>query len=133
MARVAQLYEQVKKGRDVRANLIALRENISDESLRRSFQAMLDGDYTVLADLLEAEDPKVRRNAALILGRTGDSAVMPYLVRAWEKEETLYIREDYLKAMSLLDYRDIAETEGADTGVGEASAGLREWRTECIG
>ena len=106
MARVAQLYEQVRKGRDVRANLIALRENISDESLRRSFQAMLDGDYSVLTGLLEAEDPKVRRNAALILGRTGDSAVLPYLVRAWEKEETLYIREDYLKAMSLLDYRD---------------------------
>ena len=106
MARLEQMLEMVKKDRDVRQNLIQIRQNISDESLRRNFIYILGGDFTILTDLLEHEDPKVRRNAALILGQTEDEDVLPALLKAWEKEETLYIREDYLKAVSMLDYRE---------------------------
>ena len=106
MARLEQLLDQIRKDRDVRRNLIEIRQNISDESLRRRFMYQLEGDFTLLTGLLKHEDPKVRRNAALILGMTEDEDVLPALFEAWEKEETLYIREDYLKAVSELDYRD---------------------------
>ncbi len=106
MARLEQMLEMVKKDRDVRQNLIQIRQNISDESLRRNFMYLLGGDFTLLTDLLENEDPKVRKNAALILGMTEDEDVLPALFEAWEKEETLFIREDYLKAASMLDYRE---------------------------
>ena len=106
MARLEQMLEMVKKDRDVRQNLIQIRQNISDESLRRSFMYLLGGDYTLLTDLLGHEDPKVRKNAALILGMTEDEDVLPALFDAWEKEETLFVREDYLKAASMLDYRE---------------------------
>ena len=106
MARLEQLIEQIGKDREVRRNLIEIRQNISDESLRRRFLQQLGGDYSLLVSLLEHEDPKVRRNAALILGMTEDDSVLPALMSAWEKEETLYVREDYLKAVSGLDYRE---------------------------
>ncbi len=106
MARLEQLLEQIKKGTDVRQNLIEIRQNISDESLRRRFMYQLGGDFSILTELLEHEDPKVRRNAALILGMTEDEDVLPALFDVWEKEETLFVREDYLKAISGLDYRE---------------------------
>ena len=106
MARLEQLLEQIRKDRDVRGNLIGIRQNITDESLRRRFMYQLGGDFSLFTDLLRHEDPKVRRNAALILGATEDEDVLPALLEAWEKEETLYIREDYLKAVSALDYRE---------------------------
>ena len=106
MARLEQLLEQVRKDRDVRQNLIEIRQNISDESLRRRFLVQMKGDYSLLTTLLEHEDPKVRKNAALILGMTGDMDVLPALFAAWEKEETLFVRGDYLKAVSGMDYRE---------------------------
>ena len=106
MARLEQMLEMVKKDQDVRQNLIQIRQNITDESLRRNFMYLLGGDFSLLTDLLEHEDPKVRKNAALILGMTEDEDVLPALFEAWEKEETLFVREEYLKAASMLDYRE---------------------------
>ena len=106
MARLEQLLEQVRKGHDIRQNLIEIRQNISDESLRRRFMYQLGGDFTLLISLLEDEDPKVRKNAALILGMTEDEDVLPALFEAWEKEETLFVRQDYLKAISNLNYEE---------------------------
>ena len=106
MARLEQLIEQIRKDRDVRQNLIEIRQNISDESLRRQFMNQVRGDYGLFLELLEHEDPKVRRNAALILGMTRDENVLPALFEAWEAEETLFVREDYLKAAESMDYRD---------------------------
>jgi len=99
-----ELYQNIERGDEVRQNLISIREEIKDESLRRKFMYLLGGDFSTLTKLLKDEDPKVRKNAALILGRTEDEDVLPAIVSAWEKEKTLFIREDYLKAMELLDY-----------------------------
>lgn len=104
MARLEQLLEQIRKDRDVRRNLIDIRQNISDESLRRQFISGMAGDYSLLISLLAHEDPKVRKNAALILGMTGEESLLPVLFEAWEKEDTLFVREDYLKAISGMDY-----------------------------
>ena len=59
MARLEQMLEMVKKDRDVRQNLIQIRQNISDESLRRNFMYLLGGDFTLLTDLLEHEDDEI--------------------------------------------------------------------------
>ena len=64
MARLEQMLEMIRKDRDVRQNLIQIRQNITDESLRRNFMYLLGGDFTLLTDLLKHEDPKVRKNAA---------------------------------------------------------------------
>ena len=105
MTGLEELYRQVLKGNEVRKNLIAIRQGLEDETARRKFMYFLGGEFEPLIRLLEDADPKVRRGAALILGTTEDEDVLPAILDAWEKEETLYIREDYLKAIQMLDYR----------------------------
>ena len=107
MARLEQMLDQIAKGRDVRQNLIEIRQSIADESLRRRFLVQMEGDFSRLTNLLlTSEDPKIRKNAALILGMTQDEELLPVLFEAWEKEETLFVRMDYLKAISGMDYRE---------------------------
>ena len=105
MTDLEELYRQILKGKEVRKNLIAIRQGLEDETARRKFMYFLGAEFDPLTGLLGNEDPKVRRNAALILGMTEDEDVLPAILDAWEKEQTLYVREDYLKAIQMLDYR----------------------------
>ena len=100
-----QLYEHITRGDEVRQNLISVRQMIRDESLRRKFMVLLGGDFSVLIGLLKDPDPKIRRNAALILGQTENEDVLAPVMEAWRTEKTLFVREDYLKAVEHLDYR----------------------------
>ena len=96
-------YNEICAGRDVRAHLIALRELIRDERGKRELAYLIGGDFGCLTSLLKHEDPKVRRNAALILGDMETEDVLPFLFRAYEEEETRFVRPFYLKAMEKLD------------------------------
>ncbi len=100
-----QLYEHITRGDEVRESLISVRQMIRDEGLRRKFMVLLGGDFSVLIGLLKDPDPKIRRNAALILGQTENEDVLAPVMEAWRAEKTLFVREDYLKAVGHLDYR----------------------------
>ena len=100
-----QLYDNITRGDEVRQSLIFVRQMIRDESLRRKFMVLLGGDFSVLSGLLGDPDPKTRRNAALILGQTENEDVLAPIMEAWRTEKTLFVREDYLKAVEHLDYR----------------------------
>ena len=139
MTDLEELYRQILKGKEVRKNLIAIRQGLEDETARRKFMYFLGAEFDPLTGLLGNEDPKVRRNAALILGMTEDEDVLPEILDAWEKEQTLYVREDYLKAIQMLDYRAClpklraalerlsAEAAGGDPAVpGSVPAGTSE-------
>ena len=66
---VRDLYERICAGEDTRANLIQLKKEIKAGDQKRAFAYLLGGDFSRLGALLDHEDPKVRKNAALILGR----------------------------------------------------------------
>ena len=66
---IREYYRKITEGEDIRANLIALKEQLQEESSRRAFAYLLGGEFSVLCDLLKHEDPKVRRNAARVLGQ----------------------------------------------------------------
>lgn len=102
---VREYYEAICQGQDVRQNLISLRQELKKEENQRAFAYLLGGDFQVFTELLKAEDPKIRKNAALILGDMETEDVLPFLFAAYQKEETLFVRSDYLKAMERLDYR----------------------------
>lgn len=104
-AMIQELYENVKNGVEIRKNLIALRDAGKDAAGRRALAEMFGGDFTVLTGLLANEDPKIRKNAALILGEMESEEVLPILFDTYQREATLYIRPDYLKAISRLEYR----------------------------
>ncbi|MCD7715823.1 MAG: HEAT repeat domain-containing protein [Lachnospiraceae bacterium] len=107
---IKELYEQICAGDEVRANLIRLRDELKNEENRREFAYLLGGDFSNLTALLKDEDPKVRKNAALILGKLESEDLLPVLFEAYKKEKTLFIRADYLKALSELDYRPLSES-----------------------
>lgn len=101
---IQNYYENICRGEAVRQNLIALRQELKTEENQRALAYLLGGEFQVFTDLLKAEDPKIRKNAALILGSMETEDVLPFLFAAYQKEETLFVRADYLKAMERLDY-----------------------------
>ena len=76
MTDLEELYRQILKGKEVRKNLIAIRQGLEDETARRKFMYFLGAEFDPLTGLLGNEDPKVRRNAALILEKETSEAEM---------------------------------------------------------
>ncbi|MDY3250180.1 MAG: HEAT repeat domain-containing protein [Candidatus Choladocola sp.] len=101
---IKEYYEKICDGEDVRANLIALRQSLKEENNRRAFAYLLGGEFEKLCELLQHEDPKVRKNAALILGQMESEDLLPVLFDTYKTEKTKFVRVDYLKAMSEMDY-----------------------------
>ncbi len=105
MTQTDRYYRLLAEGQDMRSNLIALKEALKDPATLQQFVYHLGGDFHVFVAALRHTDPKVRRNAALILGMMETEDVLPFLFDAWEKEQTLFVRDSYLKAMEKLDVR----------------------------
>ena len=101
---IQELYSKIQAGEEVRANLIALRRKLKEEEKQRALAYLMGGDFEVFIRLLDSTDPKVRKNAALILGEMETEDVLLSLFHAYEKEETLFVRSDFLKAIARLDY-----------------------------
>lgn len=104
---VKDIYENICRGEEVRANLIQLKQQLQDPREKSAFAYMLAGDFRKLAVLLKDEDAKVRKNAALILGELESEDVLPWIYEAYEKEKQLFVRESYLKAMEKLDFSSL--------------------------
>ena len=64
---IEKYYEALQKRENLRENLVGLRAQIKDEAAKEQFVSMI-GDGGLLLELLEEEDPKVRKNVAMILG-----------------------------------------------------------------
>ena len=99
------IYENIQGGHEVRKNLIELKKLLKEESNRMAFIYYLAGDYNLFYELLENEDAKVRKNMALIMGELGDQSFMQALYKAYQTEDKLFVKADYLTALSKLDYR----------------------------
>lgn len=104
-----ETYEQIKNGIDVRKNLIELKSELKQDSNKMALSYYLAGEYEIFYNLLEDEDAKVRKNAALIMGALGIQEFMKPLYNAYVKEEKLFVKADYLTALKQLDYREILE------------------------
>ncbi|MCI9532290.1 MAG: methyltransferase [Lachnospiraceae bacterium] len=103
------LYERIKQGEDVRKHLIALKQELKGEAAREELLGALQGDYTVFGSLLSHEDPKVRKNAALVLGRLGGDGTAALLYGAYCREGTLFVKSSYLLALEGLDLASCRE------------------------
>ena len=100
-------FERIKNGEEVRKNLIELKAALKDDSNKMALSYYLAGEYDIFYRLLEDEDAKIRKNVALIMGALGVQAFLKPLYNAYEKEEKLFVKADYLAALRQLDYREI--------------------------
>ena len=100
---VQKIWNQILENTDVRQNLSKLRELIKDYKNKEICKKIIQENALVLENLLESEDAKTRKNAALFIGDLQLSSMQMGLWRAYEKEETLFVRSSYLIAMGKMD------------------------------
>ena len=98
-----ELYEKIKKGTDRRASLIALKKELKDEAKKKVFLTMTGNRLDEIMKCLVDEDPKVRKNAAAILGELHCQDALDVLMDAYEEEDKLFVREAYVQALSAID------------------------------
>lgn len=97
---IMELVKSVLNENKLRESLIELRQVLKeDTSFIRNLQLR-----DKLIFLLENEDPKVRKNAALLLGYYEES--IPILIKAYYNEKTEYVKDAYLKGISQQNYLD---------------------------
>ena len=97
------LYEKIKKGTDRRASLIALKKELKDEAKKKVFLTMTGNRLDEIMKCLVDEDPKVRKNAAAILGELHCQDALEVLMDAYEEEDKLFVREAYVQALAAID------------------------------
>lgn len=102
-----ETYQKIKDGIEVRQNLITLKQELKEVNTKMAFLYYLAGEYTLFIELLDHEDAKVRKNTAIIMGELGDQSFLEPLFSHYNKEDKLFIKADYLTAISKLDYRPL--------------------------
>ena len=100
---VQKIWNQILENIDTRQNLSKLRECIKDNKNKEACKKLVQENELILENLLKSEDAKTRKNTALLVGDLQLSSLQMALWRAYEKEETLFVRSSYLAAMGKMD------------------------------
>ncbi len=100
-----KVYEALKQGSDVRNNLIQLKQMLKEEGALEQYLSMTEDDE-LIASFLQDEDPKTRKNAALILGLLQSQESIEKLWEAYVKETQLFVKGAYLSAIQKLDCKN---------------------------
>ncbi len=99
-----KVYEALQQGREVRQNLIELKQMLKEEGALDTYLSMTEDDE-LIASFLQDEDPKTRKNAALILGLLQSQESIGQLWDAYMGETQRFVKGAYLSAMQKLDCR----------------------------
>lgn len=99
-------FRQLTKNENVRENLSALRQMIKDGSQRERLQKLVAADDGMWISFLNSEDPKTRKNAALLLGELEYQKAEEPIFQAYRKEEKLFVKSAYLTAILGMDVRE---------------------------
>ena len=100
---VQKIWSRILEGVDTRQNLSKLRELVKDNNNKEVCRKLVLENELILENLLESEDAKTRKNAALLIGDLQLTSMQMALWTAYEKEETLFVRSSYLIAMQKMD------------------------------
>ena len=100
---IEKLYEDICKGNNRRTALSSLKQEIKDEKNKEKLMALTGNRMDEIMKCLVDEDAKVRKNAASVLGELQCQDALEVLLDAYEEEQQLFVRADYVKAMATLD------------------------------
>ncbi len=94
---------------EIRKNLILLKELLREDETKNSHNKeallyVISGQYDVFLSLLTNEDPKVRKNTALIMGELAVPEFLEVLYEGYQKEAQLFVKSSYLQAIQKLNY-----------------------------
>lgn len=99
-----KVYEDLKQGRDIRNNLIQLKQMLKEEGALEEYLSMTEDDE-LIASFLQDEDAKIRKNAALVLGLLQSQESIEKIWEAYVHETQLFVKGAYLSALQKLDCR----------------------------
>ena len=105
--KMEKLFQDICNGVQLKENLIELKTIIKTPESKEEFRNLVEGKEEMFLQFLQHEDPKVRRAGAKILGELGLQNAMEPIFDTYLKEETLFVKKDYLSAIEQLDYTDI--------------------------
>ena len=100
------LYDALQKKENVRESLIQLKTALKKQEAKLAFEKMTGKNYDFLMRFLIAEDPKVRKHVAGVLGGLRCQEALDVLWDAYDTEETRFVKADYIKAMAQLDCKE---------------------------
>lgn len=110
--------KELCKDKNVRQSLSKIREELSAGTLEKEVLADFT-DVDAISDyetLFQNEDPKVRKNLALLLGdlatyieEKDGYTFVDLLMKYYQSEETLFVKESYVKGLSSYDVTDYIE------------------------
>lgn len=126
----------LKEQRDVRQNLIRMKELVKEDSSAKKL-LNAESEDSLWEGLLQHEDAKVRKNTALMIGELGRNELLEALFSAYKKEQQLFVKSSYLKAMQKFDcssyleqlkeiYRTLLEEEPPEENKKHIRQELRE-------
>ena len=100
-----KIFDELAASVEVRENLFTLRQMLNGDRSHELLSEIDEDRKDILLDKLSDPDAKARRNAALAIGELRDNSLVSELVYSYKHEEKLFVRADYLAAISRLDYR----------------------------
>jgi hypothetical protein len=103
---VRELYENAVRGIDTRQNLSALRSAVKDDAGMNDLFELVEDDLGTMTGFLDSDDPKVRKNAALLMGELDMFDFIQPLVNGYRKESQLFVRSAYLEALKGYDIEE---------------------------
>ena len=106
---VREILDEIYAKNNVRQNLSLLRQSIKNEQEKYALKYQLTGKEESMIALLEDEDAKTRKNVALLMGDLGQTVYLEPLMKAYQSETQLFVRNSYLTAIGQMDYRKFVE------------------------
>ena len=99
------LIDNIQNGIEVRANLIKLKEILKEASEIDAFLKLIDWDMDFFRKHLQHEDAKVRKNILQIIGICELDGLADDVFAAYQQENTLFVRSEYLKVLKNWDVK----------------------------
>lgn len=101
---IKETWNEIVQNQDVRQNLSKLRQEMKEGRGREAACSCISGEEEKLILLLESEDAKIRKNAALLMGDLGNQEYLEPVLKAYRSEEQLFVKSSYLNAVKNFDY-----------------------------
>lgn len=104
-----EIYQNIQKKVNLRENLSRLKQLVRNQEGKKMLEDTAAGNYDCIMKCLSDEDPKVRKNAAAVLGELHCQQALDVLFDAYDTEEKRFVRPAYLQAMANMDCKEYLE------------------------
>lgn len=97
-------WDNILQNQEIRQSLSKIREKIKAGGDIQQLRKIIDEDEDILICLLESEDAKTRKNAALLMGDLGQQKFLEPIWKAHKSETQRFVKSAYLSAIGNFDY-----------------------------